>query len=369
LFLALAETQQWLPAPPPTPVALRLLIAGLVIAFAYLLTRFGISAMRRRIGAIRSLNQALTEAHAVAARRLGDFETLANNLPGLVVRVDHTLTVTFANRSFLHVAEADRAKVIGQPLDRILQPAQMDAIRSAIDGALAGRTMKLLAPHFDSRQHGSVFEVVIVREDDEEGRIAGFLGLLYDVTERERLQVELHHAATHDTLTGLANRLNLETALEHALTRSARSKQALALLVVDLDGFKPVNDRFGHAAGDRLLRHVAQQLRGAVRGADLVARVGGDEFVILLEQVGEAATARALAEKVLAAVAEPLADEDQTLAVGASIGVALAPEHGQTPRELFEAADKAMYEAKRSGKNQVCIGQTRAGQPAATLSD
>lgn len=161
---------------------------------------------------------------------------------------------------------------------------------------------------------------------------------------RERL-------ATYDLLTGLPNRLLIYRLLDQAIARAKRQGKGLALMFVDLDGFKAVNDTHGHRAGDRLLVEVASRLTASVRASDTVGRLAGDEFVILLEYAQSPQEALVVAEKVRQAVAQPVPINDHSVRVAASIGIALFPEHGQTPEELLHKADAAMYAVKAAGRD------------------
>jgi diguanylate cyclase (GGDEF)-like protein/PAS domain S-box-containing protein len=164
--------------------------------------------------------------------------------------------------------------------------------------------------------------------------------------ERKRLQARLHYMAQYDELTRLPKRSLLYDRIETALARARRGQTGGALLYLDLDRFKVINDTLGHGAGDRVLEEAAQRLLGCVRAADTVARVGGDEFVVLLEHVTGAEQPRRLAAKITRALERPLEVEGRTVQVGASVGVALFPEHGDTARALIRHADHQMYAAK-----------------------
>ncbi len=176
---------------------------------------------------------------------------------------------------------------------------------------------------------------------------------------REQLDAErkkLRHAAGHDPLTNVANRRLFEEMQTIALGRAARSKQHLVLFVLDLDGFKPINDAHGHAAGDDVLLAVAERLRGLTRITDAIARVGGDEFAILAEQIESPDAARAVAQRIEEALDVRLAMPDQSeVAVSFSIGAAIYPDDGETAAELNEAADLAMYSAKAAGGGRCCF--------------
>jgi diguanylate cyclase (GGDEF)-like protein len=163
-----------------------------------------------------------------------------------------------------------------------------------------------------------------------------------------------------DHLTGLANRLLFEQRLAQMLARPGAANRAFALLLLDLDDFKVVNDRHGHAVGDFLLKAVAQRLREQLREADLPARLGGDEFAVLLEGTREAADAVQIGQKIAAALSQPYDCGGQPLEIGASVGVAVYPAHGLTVDELVRAADHAMYGAKRQGSGTVLLADARA---------
>lgn len=167
-------------------------------------------------------------------------------------------------------------------------------------------------------------------------------------------QHELDHLASHDSLTGLQNRRFFLDRLEHALAHARRDHGRLAMLFIDLDRFKEVNDSEGHAAGDAVLRALAVRLRHLVRESDTVARIGGDEFVILLDQVHDAEDVDVVARKVRDALSEAVCWEGCELVVGASVGVARFPEHGQDAASLIAAADAAMYQAKSGGGGLIC---------------
>ncbi len=177
-----------------------------------------------------------------------------------------------------------------------------------------------------------------------------------DITERIRLEQELAHQAFHDSLTGLANQALFRDRVTHALARAARLQTELAVLFLDLDDFKTVNDSLGHTAGDALLVAVAERLRDCLRGTDTAARLGGDEFALLIEGVGDTADVTALAERLIAALKEPFVIAGRDIVVGTSIGIAFDETHINTG-QLLRNADIAMYTAKRGGKGRYEIFQ------------
>ena len=172
-----------------------------------------------------------------------------------------------------------------------------------------------------------------------------------EVAERRRAEELVRHQAIHDGLTGLPNRLLLEDRLEVAIERCRRDDSHFALIYIDIDSFKPVNDRHGHLAGDVLLVGVAQRLRQAMRAGDTIARVGGDEFVVIMERAPDSDTAVRRVESIVAAMRTPyslvLREQTVDVTISASFGVAMYPEHGTDYDSLLHAADDAMYRAKR----------------------
>ncbi|MBU0752247.1 MAG: diguanylate cyclase [Gammaproteobacteria bacterium] len=177
-------------------------------------------------------------------------------------------------------------------------------------------------------------------------------------------QSELDHLASHDSLTGLPNRRMFLDRLDHALARARRSGEHMVLLFIDLDHFKEINDRLGHAAGDVVLRAAAERMHGVVREIDTVARLGGDEFIILLDGAHDAEAIAHVASKVLECLAAPVSYKEEELRIGASIGIGQYPQDGGNATELIAAADRAMYQAKGAGRNRYCFAASAPADPA-----
>jgi len=187
---------------------------------------------------------------------------------------------------------------------------------------------------------------------DESGTVIGLVGITREINEMRETEVALQHLATHDTLTDLPNRFLMVDRLGQLLARAKRSGMAFAVLYLDIDRFKDVNDSHGHEFGDLLLRAVAQRLTKSVRQSDTVARIGGDEFVVVLETVHETREADAVGRNIQRALAKSFTLDRKRLKITASIGISFYPENGKDPDTLLRAADYAMYLAKRQGGNR-----------------
>lgn len=186
---------------------------------------------------------------------------------------------------------------------------------------------------------------------DEQGRFRGYRGTGRDVTEQKRVEERIRHLAHHDALTGLPNRMLLHDRIGQAIAQVQRSRRVAALLFIDLDRFKTVNDSLGHHVGDGLLRAVAERLVACMRSTDTVARIGGDEFVVVLTDLNQAEDAGPVAQKVLAALSQPLRIDGHELHVTPSIGICACPHDGEDVETLMRNADAAMYHAKGKGRN------------------
>ena len=202
---------------------------------------------------------------------------------------------------------------------------------------------------------------------DGSGRVIGLLGTTREINELKQAEMNLQYLATHDGLTGLPNRFLMSDRLSQLVHRAKRDARPFAVLFVDVDNFKAVNDARGHAAGDELLRSLAERLRVSVRASDTIARIGGDEFVLIVDGVDRRGAAD-LGRKLLKAGSASLHAGNGQLRVTLSIGIALYPEHGTDGATLITAADHAMYLAKQAGKNR-CYEYKSAGGRRPALSE
>jgi diguanylate cyclase (GGDEF)-like protein/PAS domain S-box-containing protein len=195
---------------------------------------------------------------------------------------------------------------------------------------------------------------------------ARYTCFIHDIAERKRIEESTRKLAYHDTLTGLPNRMLLYDRMRQSIALGKRHKQRFAVLYLDLDGFKAVNDRLGHDAGDQLLKSAAQRVHGLLRESDTVARMGGDEFIVILVRSGGRAAVARVARKIIKGVAAPfrLSNPESEVTISGSIGIAIYPDDGEEIDALVKAADTAMYRAKRMGGAYCFFGHEETGRPA-----
>lgn len=236
-----------------------------------------------------------------------------------------------------------------------------EVFRGLWQTVFAGATWvgELMASAVDA---GSVaVQCVVTPLQDGMGRPAFFLVTLHDVSHLRKAIEKMAHCANHDPLTGLGNRTMLDSVLTCSMAFSRRHHTVFALLYIDLDGFKAVNDTYGHHAGDALLVEISRLMTSIVRDADTVCRLGGDEFAIVLDQVDAKAGVVTIASKLLDHLRAPVRAAGLDLLVGASIGVAIFPDDGETVELMMQHADAAMYCAKKGGKNRVVFYSAQQG--------
>jgi diguanylate cyclase (GGDEF)-like protein/PAS domain S-box-containing protein len=206
---------------------------------------------------------------------------------------------------------------------------------------------------WNRRKNGEIFPewLSINTVRNTEGQITNHIAVFSDITKRKAAEDQMRFLAHHDALTSLPNRVLFAERLGRAIAHAQRNGKMVAVMFLDLDRFKQINDTLGHHIGDQLLQGVAQRLTGCVRAEDTVARMGGDEFTVILEEINDAAHVVPVARKVVAALAQPMTLEGKPLSITTSLGISLYPEHGDEPDVLIRHADTAMYQAKESGRN------------------
>lgn len=225
--------------------------------------------------------------------------------------------------------------------------AYLTAYLKTREAKVIGKTVEMEG----QRKDGSTFPMEMTVSELREGRSRAFIGAMRDITKRKEFEAQIKRLAHHDALTGLPNRNLYNDRLASCLSRAYRNQLSFALMFVDLDKFKPINDTYGHDAGDFVLRGVSDRLRSNLRATDTIARLGGDEFVVILENIRDKADVARLADKLVQSLTSPMEFNGAALKVGASIGIALYPQDGLDAEGLTKCADEAMYKVKEAGRN------------------
>jgi diguanylate cyclase (GGDEF)-like protein/PAS domain S-box-containing protein len=288
----------------------------------------------------RLLSKNFTRSAELAARLVA-----MESASDVIVIADLEGKVEYVNASYERTTGVPRVEALGSRRAIFgLKEAEADV---ALSAARAGRLWRGEIDAVGADGGQIVEEVTIAPVPGLDGEPMSIVAVLRDVTERRRLQERLERLAHYDPLTTLPNRALFFDRLESAVARARREDRRFALLFLDLDGFKAVNDRFGHDAGDFLLFEIAKRLRSAIRDSDTAGRMGGDEFTVLLENISKGEDAVAVADKIRVALVEPLAvPTGEKVTVGASIGIAVFPGDGVDSESILKAADSAMYAVK-----------------------
>ena len=312
----------------------------------------GLAGMQQKLIAIKlereKSNEALQESE-------GRYRTLVEWTPEAIVVHRHG-KVIYANPAALKMFGANAARdLIGRSVYELSHPDYHKIVSERIrKNFQEGIPSPLIEEKF-IRLDGTVFDVEI------QGILINFNGepaiqvVLHDITERKEHEAKLHHVAHFDALTGIPNRILLEDRMKQAIAHTSREQNMMAVCYLDLDGFKPINDELGHAAGDEVLINISSRIENTIRGGDTVARLGGDEFVVLLSGLEKGEECVSTLERLLAALSQPILVEGKSVSVSASIGVSIYPIDDEDPDILLRHADQAMYIAKQSGKNRFHI--------------
>lgn len=299
-------------------------------------------------------------ARVEAEQRLGEseelfrtaFEDSPHGMALLSISAPWVGQILRANQAFRNLFGETEEELTTVSLDAFVRPGEAPlapVFGELLDPAVHERRVERWLRTADGRDIYCLVSVATVRDDA--GRVCSTVAHIEDITEQKMNEAELSHRAVHDLLTGLPNRLLLMDRLERALSQLARSDREVALLYVDLDGFKPINDTYGHAMGDQFLIATARRLTRVVRPPDTVARLGGDEFVVVLDIATEH-DAEHVASRIVEELAKPIVIEGHELAVTASVGIAVARSELDDPDRLLRAADAAMYRAKNAGRDR-----------------
>ncbi len=284
-----------------------------------------------------------------------ELRLFTDNAPAMTVSYDQNLRCRFANRRFAEFFGFTVDGIVGKHLREVVGADVYSEIEPHFAQVLQGRPVTYQRTRQVAHEEPRYLEARLLPHIGEDGQTLGCFAVTTDITELKLVEKRIERMAHHDSLTGLPNRLLFNDRLTQAISLAKRDSREFALLFLDLDRFKLVNDALGHAAGDELLRDVAARIRRQVRESDTVARVGGDEFTVILPEINRRSEAATVAKKIIAALAVPfhLGAEARSIEIGVCIGIAIYPADGADADALVHAADDAMYRAKPAGNSFV----------------
>ncbi|MBN1365058.1 MAG: PAS domain S-box protein [Syntrophaceae bacterium] len=295
----------------------------------------------------------LKQAEKALQRSEEKYRNILENIQEGYFEVDLAGNFTFFNDALCRITACPREELLGMNYSQFSNEENTKEVFEVFNKV------------YTTEEPTKGFDWKIIRKDGTEGYVAasasllkdssgkptGFRGIIRDITERKKMEQDLNYMATHDILTGLPNRLMFNQLLKHSIQSAQRNKRQLAVLFIDLDRFKIINDTLGHEAGDQLLKEIALRFKESLRAVDVVGRLGGDEFIIMIEEVNELNKLEILAQKILNIAIKPIVLMGEECHVTASIGISIYPNDGENEQSLVKNADIAMYLAKEEGRN------------------
>ncbi len=292
-----------------------------------------------------------------------ELRLFADNVPAMTVSFDVKQRCLFANKLYKRFFGIEKSEIVGMHVRDIVGADIYGEVEPHFLQALRGHPVNYHRTHQLQGGECCYLEVKLLPHTNSQGMVLGCFSVITDITEHVLATQRLDRVAHHDTLTGLPNRLLFNDRLTQAISQARRGPSQFALLYLDLDRFKQVNDSLGHTAGDELLQTVASRIRQQVRESDTVARIGGDEFAVILPNIVKREEAQAVAQKIISTLTAPFALSSQVreVCIGSSIGIAIYPSDAPDADELVKLADAAMYSAKLTGNSfQFCAAPMTA---------
>ncbi|GAB4503446.1 MAG: hypothetical protein Fur0043_04380 [Anaerolineales bacterium] len=270
---------------------------------------------------------------------------------GIIIANSQKKIIT-VNSAFTSITGLTRKDIWGKDFSIFLDQKRtpkiiLDSLSTAVESGQDWQG-EICAQRKKGEMFPALLQVIAVAEP--QGQVENYIGFLSDITIRKQTDERLQHLAMHDILTGLPNRVLFIDQLQNAIWRAEQTGNKVAVLFLDLDGFKSINDKMGHHAGDEFLRVIAKRMQAAIKSTDSAARMGGDEFAVLLQNIGSPGDAVRATQRLLKSISQPIWIKNHELQITASVGISIYPEHS-TEESLLATADQAMYLAKSQGKN------------------
>jgi diguanylate cyclase (GGDEF)-like protein/PAS domain S-box-containing protein len=291
-----------------------------------------------------------------------ELDALFGNVPAGIMITDKYSNIVYVNSSFSAITGFSLNEIVGQK-PHVLSSGKHDSLfyQSMWSNLMALNRWQ--GEIWNRRKTGEIYPefLSISTIKNKDGQTEGYLGIFSDATVNKQKEEVLNYSATHDSLTQLANRTLLWRFLRQSIINASFSEKMVAILFIDLDRFKPVNDNYGHEYGDELLKLVAKRLVKSVRSEDMVVRSGGDEFIIVLPQLPSGERAITTSQQVINSIAQPFSVLDKNISISSSVGISFYPTDGKEADDLIKKADSAMYEAKSKGGGTYCLAGSLSG--------
>ncbi len=277
--------------------------------------------------------------------------TVFENIEEGIVITDSRLVIARVNPAFEQITGFTQREVTGRKLDSLGERDHETPGMEEMAGTLT-RLGHWQGELWNRKKNGELYAVwlTVTSVRDRDGRISNYIGVFIDITEKKRDQERIHHLALYDILTGLPNRDNFHERLKHVIQRSRRNRSTFALMYIDMDNFKTINETLGHRTGDQLILEMSERIQDMIRENDELARLGGDEFTLITEGIGDSSGASSVAKKILDTLDDPFILNEKEYYVTVSIGICLYPEDGEDVETLMRNADAALYRAKAAGR-------------------
>ena len=300
----------------------------------------------------QSLNESIASYALSKEQQTRHFNTMLSSSPDLSYIIDTEGIILYVNKAMSDLYQKPAHEMVGKviyDLAKYVTPKERIRIQAVLDtGESCRGDREFQAP--SGRDY--FFEYIYTPVFDENGKVEAIAGNSRDITERKIAEAEIWKTANYDVLTGLPNRRLFRDRLDQAIKSAKREDKSFVLLSIDLDRFKKINDKLGHGTGDLLLQKAGDRIKACLRDLDTVARMGGDEFTVILPNVSDAEQTKIVTEKILTQLTKPFQIKNQRIDISGSIGIALFPQDGVEPETLLGNADRAMYVAKKLGRNR-----------------
>lgn len=329
-----------------------LAMSGIITLLVFLTTN-----MRRLANSLRLKSQSLEEQIAIVQQNeksLRRSASVFHNLSEGIIITDAQKVIIDVNEAFCELTGYEKDEAIGHKPSMLRSGIHDRAFYADLDTSIENDGM-WRGEIWNKRKNGERYAEYLRIDTvyDNEGNVENYIGIFSDITEHLKRQEQLHRMANYDPLTALPNRHLFMTLAEQILSLSKRKSSKVIISFLDLDGFKQVNDLHGHDKGDQVLKEVANRLEKQLRQSDAIARIGGDEFVIIFSDIKEVEDVIPLYERIFDALKEPFVIGETSITIGASIGAAFYPDHGDDIEMLVRHADAAMYRSKANGRNRI----------------